>query len=231
MTDALRPLVERLSYTDTEYTFFTALSGPKSINNEDDAAESANHCLPVLRDMLGSHDGFLVACYSQHPLVPMLKEEEIIKKSKKHVTGILEASVGFSLLAIAPNEAFGIVSTGKIWEELLPKAVGAFLNAGERGHGLERFGGVETTGLDAVELHDASPEEVKAKMTQATKRLIGARSIGAICLGCAGMAGLDKIVREACIEELGIERGSKVAIVDGVQAGIGFLEAALRAEL
>lgn len=48
-------------------------------------------------------------------------------------------------------------------------------------------------------------------------------SVKAICLGCAGMVGLEEAVREACIEELGAEEGKRVAIVDGVKAGVGTL--------
>ena len=62
---------------------------------------------------------------------------------------------------------------------------------------------------------------------EATKRLLkkgksgeGAEGgVGAICLGCAGMVGLDDAVRQACIEELGEEKGKMVHIVDGVKAG------------
>ena len=41
------------------------------------------------------------------------------------------------------------------------------------------------------------------------------------------MAGMDQIVRQACVEELGA-LGERVKIVDGVVAGAGWLEAAIR---
>lgn len=65
-------------------------------------------------------------------------------------------------------------------------------------------------------------------MKAATKELLGSGA-KAICLGCAGMAGLDSTVREACVEALGEELGARVKIVDGVVAGAIFLEGALRA--
>ncbi|KAL1798010.1 hypothetical protein ACET3X_004616 [Alternaria dauci] len=107
MTNGLKPLVEMLGYKDTAYTYFTAPSGPKSINNEDDARESVQHCLPALRNEIDKHDGFLVACYSQHPLVPLLKEEPGVKTARKPVTGIFEASVAASLQLVHPEEKFG----------------------------------------------------------------------------------------------------------------------------
>lgn len=183
--------------------------------------------MPTLRPLLDRYDAFLVACYSQHPLVPLLKEEPAIKAGRKPVTGIFEASVGTSLQSIHPEEKFGIVSTGKVWEDILTEATVQFL--GTNSDAGRRFAGVETTGLNATDLHDAPAEEVRQKMKDAVKRLLGKGKVGAICLGCAGMAGMDQMVREACIEELGQEEGQRVRIVDGVMAGVAWLEGAVRA--
>lgn len=173
------------------------------------------------------HDGFLVACYSQHPLVPLLKEQDAIRSSRKPVTGIFEASVSTSLQIIHPDEKFGIVSTGKVWESILTDATIAFLGTGSEAS--KRFAGVETTGLNATDLHDAPAEEVRKRMKDAVKRLLKRGKVGAICLGCAGMAGMDEMVREACVEELGDVEGKRVRVVDGVMAGVAWLEGATRA--
>lgn len=183
------------------------------------------------------HDVFLVACYSQHPLVPQLKAEcEALSReatkgaggtgARKYVTGIFEASVlsSLALTGSHPNEGFGIVSTGKVWEAALLEAVNEMFGVHKSG----RFAGCETTGLNASELHDLPPEKVQGKMKEATKRLVsGGKASGcnvkAICLGCAGMVGLEEAVREACIEELGDADGKAVAIIDGVKAGVGAL--------
>ncbi|KIV99475.1 uncharacterized protein PV09_08895 [Verruconis gallopava] len=226
MTDALVPLVDALRLNETSCAYFTAPSGPRSINNEDDAAESAKHCLPVLRETnaFEQHDGFLVACYSKHPLVHLLKDEPAIRASNKPVTGIFESSVATSLQLIHPREKFGIVSTGKVWEEILTDAVDSFLGC----EGGKRFAGVETTGLNATELHDAPQEEVERRVKEACKRLLGKGDVGAICLGCAGMSGMDDWVRSAAIDTLGPERGGRVRIVDGVKAGVAWLDGALQ---
>lgn len=183
--------------------------------------------------MLEKHDAFLVCCYSQHPLVPILKARPEIVSSNKLVTGIFEASVSTSLQAIHPDERFGIVSTGKVWEGTLTDAVIAYLGVDEESL-KKRFAGVETTGLSATELHDTPAEEVHTRMKDAVKRLLkagqrdGKGGVGAICLGCAGMSGMDAMVREACIEELGEDKGKRVRIVDGVVSGVAWLEGALR---
>jgi Asp/Glu/hydantoin racemase len=208
--------------------YFTAPSGPNSINDEDDAAESAKHCAPHLLALLNQYDGFLVACYSQHPLVPWLKEQDIVATQGKWVTGIFEASVATSLQLIKPSQRFGIVSTGKVWEEILSDAAAALLGTDSKAS--KKFAGVETTGLNATELHDAPAEEVRSKMMEATKRLLRKGNVGAVCLGCAGMSGMNEMVRQAAVEELGEQAGKQVRIVDGVQAGVAWLEGATRTD-
>jgi hypothetical protein len=43
------------------------------------------------------------------------------------------------------------------------------------------------------------------------------------------MAGMDQTVREACVEYLGEETGSRIRIVDGVISGFIHLDGTLRA--
>lgn len=179
-----------------------------------------------------------MACYSAHPLVHQLRKEcdKLTAAAtsgpggsggaRKYVTGIFEASVLASLSLASSHGAgvgFGIVSTGKIWETALRDAVHEFLESDS-----QRFVGCQTTGLNASELHDLAPEIVRGKMKDATKRLLRDGKgkdvdVKAVCLGCAGMVGLEEAVREACVEELGGERGKGVSIVDGVKAGVGML--------
>ncbi|KAK0262883.1 Protein dcg1 [Friedmanniomyces endolithicus] len=227
MTDALRPLVDSLGYNTTHFTYFTAPSGVPSINNEHDAAVSARICASTLEGKLQDHDASLVCCYSKHPLVPLLRAE-LAKLGLDHkpVTGIFEASVAACLQSINPQDKFGIVSTGSQWEAILGIAVAALLGSSQS----SRYAGTETTGLNADELHSAPKREVDLRIKFATKALLekGAR---AICLGCAGMAGMDQTVREACVDVLGEERGRRIKIVDGVVSGVAFLEGALRAGL
>lgn len=169
--------------------------------------------------LLHTCSGVLVACYSVHPLVQELK-----KYTTKPIMGIFEASVTASLHLLHPGERFGIVTTGSVWEKILGDGVQGIL-----GPNNERFAGVETTGLSAVELHTTPAEQVRLAMKDAVKRLLRRGSVGAICLGCAGMAGMQEMVEEACVEEIGEEQGRRVKIVDGVKYGALLLDGLVRA--
>lgn len=249
MTHGLDDLIASLSFSTelTQITTYTAPSGPTSINNEDDAHETA---VIILKDFeetpsLNEYDAYVVACYSQHPLVPALRKRQKTKNGGlKPVIGIFEASISTSLNVVNSSghvfssgsekesvpSKFGIVTTGKAWIPLLTMGVNAYLGAGDSEDKSQSraFKGVESTGLNADELHTAPEEEVRQRMIDATRRQIRDRDVCAIILGCAGMAGMDKIVREACVQELGEDDGQKVVIVDGVKAAIAMADGMLR---
>lgn len=203
---------------------YTARDGPASINSDVDCYTSSDIVIqeiePILRS--GVYDAFLVACYSVHPLVSKIRE---MVHPAAHVIGIFEASVTMAL-SLLPNgtgsvkrsETFGIVSTGSIWNPLLTKGVADFLGNSHK------FRGVETTGLTAAELHQTDPGEVKQKVMDATRRLLREKNCTVVCLGCAGMVGMEEIVREAIVAELGHDTSKYVRIVDPVKAGLALLE-------
>lgn len=252
MTDGLKPILKQLNYTDVHFEYYTAPNEPvtvdgrtyqpiPSINCGEESAQSALNCWSVL-DLISQFDAFLVACYSAHPLVGVLRNriQELEKTNpsirKKYVTGIFEASVTASLSLIsafdfvAPGdlhkeqvkESFGIVTTGSAWKEELVKAVSHMLGHSQ---GSSRFAGVETTGLTAIQLHTTEPKEVKQRIIDATQRLLRDSSVPvrAVCMGCAGMAGMEEAVREGCVQAYGEVDGHRVRIVDGVVAGAGTL--------
>ncbi|KAI9759802.1 MAG: hypothetical protein M4579_002101 [Chaenotheca gracillima] len=220
ITDALQPALESLGYDEVEFTYFTAPSGPASIDSNADANASAKHCLPHLIPMLADHDAVLVACYSSHPLVIQLKEKTDIP-----IISILEASVLAALPLLttsykdpsAPTSRFGIVSTGKIWSGLLPDAIEEFL-----GGPSARFAGVETTGMSAGELHKLNTTEVQSRMVTATQKLMKRGGVDVILLGCAGMVGLEEVVRAAA--------GEGTFVVDGAKAAVGILVGLVKAD-
>ncbi|MCJ1430997.1 hypothetical protein MMC27_000347 [Xylographa pallens] len=230
MTHALKPLIDSLEYTNTEYTYYTASSGPPSVNNTADIHFSTIACLTdlstinphggrVLRNEHSTYDGYLVACYSRHGLVTALRA-----MTTAPVVGIFEASVAAALQLLDleyERQQFGIVSTGAAWEVLLGNAVGLLLGTLGGGEGLYgRCAGVETTGLDATELHSAEQGEVRRRVQEAVGRLMGKGTVMVVLLGCAGMAGMEGWVREVV--------GERVRVVDGVKAGVGALQGLIR---
>lgn len=256
MTAALKPIIEQLNYQDVRFDYYTApnetftLDGRTcepiaSINSGQESAQSALNCTSVL-DRVPQYDAFLVACYSCHPLVGMI-QRRILAEAKNHpsrkqyVTGIFEATVTAALLLISafdfasPGElekkqveqTFGIVTTGSAWREELSKGVTDMLVGSNSS---SRFAGVTTTGLTAVELHTTAPKEVERRIREATLRLLqdAPAPVGAICLGCAGMAGMEEAVRDGCLMAYG-KHGHRVRIVDGVVAGVGQLVTACKA--
>ncbi|KAA8651771.1 hypothetical protein EYZ11_000004 [Aspergillus tanneri] len=271
MTESLIPILENLNFSDVLFDFFTAPSKPvtlpdgriidgvPSINSGEDSVKSALHCMPFLEPLIRQYDGFLVACYSAHPLVGMLKTAIANlginaltggtlgpEGTRKYVTGIFEASVvtsvsltsSFHLIGdvgfgkAQAKDTFGIVSTGSVWKDELSQAVTKMLvNPEDDRDSTRRFAGVETTGLTAFELHTTPPDEVKRRVSKATERLIKNTSdpVTAICMGCAGMAGMEEAVREGCIKAYGLQQGNRVRIIDGVVAGAGLLVTSCKA--
>ncbi|KAL1978055.1 hypothetical protein VTN31DRAFT_914 [Thermomyces dupontii] len=261
MTDALKPIIDGLHYpSDIQFDYFTAhttttklpdgreISGLPSINSGADSIQSALHVRPHIEALVSAsdYDGFLVACFSAHPLVGMIKDM-IRRHDKKrvYVTGIFEVGVSTALTLASSfqitddqtttqeeNSSWGIVTTGKIWETELTTAVAQMFGIAENTTATNgRFAGVESTGLTAIELHEVPADEVRRRITAATVRLLSrssSRPVRAVCLGCAGMAGMEEAVRQGCVEAYG-EEGKDVFIVDGVVAGIAFLVNACRA--
>ncbi|EFE29535.1 aryl-alcohol dehydrogenase Aad14, putative [Trichophyton benhamiae CBS 112371] len=225
------------------------LEGIPSINNGRQSALSAEHCFPHLRELVGEYDAFLVACYSPHPLVSMLRRaigernEKLQREStdgkasfqrrRQYVTGIMDASVEMSAYFAGLNSAglaeqhapgkFGIVTTADEWKEELDIAAREMLQS--RGSDPDLiFAGVETTGLTAGELHSAPAELVRSRIKSATERLKDSAgpSLRVVSMGCAAMAGME----EAVLEGFGESQG--VVVVDGTAAGVAVLLAQFR---
>jgi Asp/Glu/hydantoin racemase len=196
-------------------SFFTGPpDSPKSIDDEEGCHSSASACLPLLLPgvQANQYDAYLVACYSEHPLPNLIRTA-----SGRNVPtlGIFEASIIHALAKIRPDDKFGIITTGQVWETLLTNALHKFLGVSVT----SRFAGVATTGYTAIELHDMPQELVYAKIGAGARKLVEERGARIICLGCAGMVGME----EAIWEGLGSEWKDKIQIIDGVQVGVSLL--------
>lgn len=142
------------------------------------------------------------------------------------VVGIFEASVHRALAVLQPMKRFAILTTGKAYEEQLHKGVMKLLDT--KRVSLSRFAGVVSTGIGFCDVEKGLEENVKAKISDAVKKLLGMRDIGVICPGGVILCGMEKWLRETCETELGQEAGQNVKIVDQLEAGVIAAEEAIR---
>ena len=228
-----------------QLTWWTAPSeAPPSIDDEETSDSSTAVCLPRILELCrspastaataalgggdetvdGIFDGILIACYSDHPLIALLRAHLV--DPRIHVLGILEASLAHALLLPqrAPLNKFGIITTGKTWEPVLESAVKSFLGVTES----ERFAGVRSTGVGVLGFHGSGEQnEVDAGVEKAVQELVKDRT-GIIILGCAGMSGLETSVKRVASRVGSIDSGRAILVVDGVRAGVQLLVGLIR---
>jgi allantoin racemase len=188
----------------TETIAVNPVSGPRSIESIYDELLSSAGTLQVAIEHMDSVDGFVIACYSDHPTVYALREI-----TDKPVVGIAEASMLFACIL---GHKFSVVTTNKEWEPLLWDAV--------RHYGLaERCASVRSTGMAVLDLETAGADVTDRLIQEAARLAIVEDGADVICLGCAGMTGLDAKLSAAL----------QVPVVDGVVAALKLLEGAVAA--
>ncbi|KAF3353012.1 hypothetical protein VdG1_00484 [Verticillium dahliae VDG1] len=216
MTHGMETAVKGMTSNDSikVYTYTAPPESPPSIDNGEHIESSTEI---VLKDLahsgeLEKYDGVLVACYSVHTLVDRLSRQY---GDRLAVTGIFEASILTATALLpqtivgAPPSQWGIVTTGSFWEKHLADGVTGYLG---------QIGGGGNT----------NPEEVKAKLEEATRKLLGDGGVSCIAMGCGGMAGLEDIIRSTAVAQYGKEKGGNIYVVDGIKAGIMQLEQTIK---
>ncbi|KAK4151870.1 hypothetical protein C8A00DRAFT_16774 [Chaetomidium leptoderma] len=227
LEEAIRSM--ELSQSTEVYTYTAPERSPASIDDGEDVLKSAHEVNLDLAatGILGQYDAVLVACFSVHPLVGMLAERDG-EFGRLVTTGIFEASALTCLSLLRTNKKWGIVTTGRFWDGHLTLGVNLFLGTGSRDVNT-KFAGVETTGLIAGDFHGGvEPEVVRQKLREATARLLEKGDVECVVMGCAGMAGLEEIIRSVAVERYGSTLGNQLLVIDGVTAGIGLLEQMVR---
>jgi allantoin racemase len=198
-TRKIQRIAEMYALPSTQVVAKNPASGPRSIESVYDEILSSPGTLELAISEMDAFDAFAIACYSDHPTVYALREI-----TEKPVVGIAEASM---YMACMLGYKFSVVTTNCEWEPLLWDAV--------RHYGLaERCTSVRTTGMPVLALEAASPEETTALILNAARQAVEVDGAEVICLGCAGMAGLDK----------NLERELGLPVVDGVASALKFLE-------
>ncbi|OJD40656.1 carbon-nitrogen hydrolase [Diplodia corticola] len=208
MTDACVSLCQAQLPPDVLLTGFTTPPpGPSAVEGNVDNILSAAAAFRAALPLASAHDAVLVACYSDHALIRMLREE---LPARQPVVGIMESSLYFAARAL--GQRFGIVAVSGRSRAMHEDAV--------RHYGLGGFcAGVESCGLGVLDLHELGQDEVVGRMCGVARRLVAAGA-DVLALGCAGMTPLKAAVEEAV--------GEDVQVVDGVLAGVQQLAGLVR---
>ncbi|KAN0060146.1 Protein dcg1 [Thecaphora frezii] len=212
ITEALQQALEPLTPPGVVLNFLTGPpTSPPSINDAPTSILSASECYKHLVSLsplgeLPRHpaSAYVVACFSDHPLVAMLRHAA----PSKPALHILEAAIIHSLSC---GTRFGVLTTDR--------DMVADVDAGIRkvlGGNSDRYVGTVGTGLGVVELQTGDAEKVHTIIKRGAAE-VARRGADVIILGCAGMAGMESLVRQG-VKESGL--GSNVAVIDGAKAAI-----------
>ncbi|GMK54166.1 hypothetical protein CspeluHIS016_0107520 [Cutaneotrichosporon spelunceum] len=171
---------------DVELDFYTAPAAhaPASIEGMTDEIHSASACICELRAHVDKWDGFVVACFADHPLVHALRE-----LSNAPVVGILEAAL---LMGASLGTRVGILTTSPRWEPLLERDVASL--------GLSKLNaaGIVSSGLGRLDLEELPRASVIKVLCTAADVLQDRRRADVIIIGCVGLQGLEEAVGEVC---------------------------------
>lgn len=200
---------------DVVLEFYTApAASPKEITGTETSIKSGEIVLEdlVKKGLLKKYDGYLVCCYSDHPLV-----HSIPSQTAKPVLGIMQATLLYSLLRSSPKKLF-VLTSGKDWNPLLDQAIVDFFGCGT--FPLNKFQKTQSLDIEIVSLNDERNfAEVTAIVRQLLEVKYAADDIDCVLLGCAGMAGLDSKLTEVL---------PHIQFVDSVKIGVELLVALAR---
>lgn len=199
-TQAIYNVGEAVKSPGTEIVCLNPSSGPRSIESVYDELLSCSPCLEVLIACRAEFDGFIIACYGNHPVIHAARE-----MLSQPVVGIMEASL---YLACAVGRTFSVISSGD-------RAVTMFLDA-VKAFGLEgRCASVRSTGTPVLALEGPEKLNVEELILIEARKAVEEDGAEVISLGCAGMTGLDERLKR----ELG------VPVIDGVSSAVKLMEA------
>lgn len=191
---------EKVKSPGTEVVCLNPSSGPRSIESVYDELLSCGPCLEVLIARRAEFDGFIIACYGNHPVIHAARE-----MLSQPVLGIMEASL---YLACVVGHTFSVISSGDRAITLFWDAIKAF--------GIEdRCASVRSTGTPVLALEGSGRVNVEELILAEARKAVEEDGAEVISLGCAGMAGLDERLKH----ELG------VPVIDGVAAAVKLMEA------
>ncbi len=198
-TDRIRETVGKYAAPDTRFTVINPEQGPRSIESIYDALLSSPGTLQQVLAHRSDYDAFLMACYADHPVIAAVREITC-----KPVLGIAEASMHMACML---GNRFGIVTSSNSWIPILTDGVQRF--------GLSsRCASIRAIGLPVLACEAAERDESFAAVVRTARDSIELDGAEVICLGSAGMTGMDKPL-EAIVG---------VPVLDGIVCALKILE-------
>ncbi|KAI8082702.1 Asp/Glu/hydantoin racemase [Halteromyces radiatus] len=179
-----------------EATTTSADQGVASVEGSFDEAVSTYWTVDKVMTLLDEYDGVLIACFSHHISVKVLREA-----TSKPVMHIMEAAI---LQSLPLGAKFSIVTDSAHWKPLLEEGIQSILGS------MERCASVRSSGMTALDTVTLSVDQVMNKLLEASQLAIKEDGAEVILLGCAGMSQLKK----------DIEINLGVPVIDAVSAGV-----------
>jgi allantoin racemase len=198
MTLAIGESARRYARNSTEIVAIEPDWGPEAIEGFMEGFLSAAAVIERLATYDGQYDAVVMAGYGE-PGREGLRELLTVP-----IFDITESSAHIACLL---GHRYGVATT---LDRAIPQIEESLRNAGL----IERCAGIRATGLGVLEI-DADAGKTRAALLEQAQRLITEDGAEVICLGCGGMASLDK--------DLETELG--VPVIDGVVAAVKLAEA------
>lgn len=195
MTERIRSTAEDAAGGMAEIEAVIPPAGPESIESQFEEIVSAYAVLEMLQSSVSEYDGIIVACYSHHPVTGALRELQ-----EAPVMGIMEASI---YQALPLGHRYSIVTTAARWQPMLEEGVRLLGLA-------ERCASIRSSGLAVLDLERLPQAEIVSRLCEEARLAVIEDGAEVICLGCAGMAGLEESIRDAV----------DVPVIDGVRAAV-----------
>jgi allantoin racemase len=200
MTATIAEAAQRVVAATTEVVALTPRFGPESVEGHFGSYLSAVGVMDAVASYEGPFDAVVQAGFGEHG------REGLQELLDVPVVDITEAAAHTACLL---GRRYGVVTT-------LQRAV-PMIEDRLKLAGLDaRCAGIRASGLGVLQLEE--PMSVVPVLVEQAKRLVEEDGAEVLCLGCAGMAGLDEAVSAA----------TGVPVVDGVASAALLAEALVR---
>ncbi|MCO5589889.1 hypothetical protein L7F22_043858 [Adiantum nelumboides] len=228
ITDGLRNILDPIKDSGIELDYESGpSSAPTSINDTPTSIQSSQAGFEFLigadegKSIISKYKAILICCFSDHPLVDMLRH---ILPAHITIMHLLESGL-IAGLTSSRGRPIGIITTGADMVRDIDAGVAAFFGSSAKGN--DRYAGCVATNLGVLQLRDPTQKEHVENTIRQQSAEFAKRGVGAVMLGCAGMAGMENIVRKGLADYLG-EKANQIAIIDTAKAGLHLLTAQTR---